>query len=145
MINGEPIPRRRKTDLGDWGMSREFPHTRYERDPQFHMLVDMLEVEIERGNYTPTELREACYMAACFYEYRHIRPAFIDAQEPFKWNIKPMESHDEAAILAESYLRNKEPEFCPICHHGYRDHKIKGGLDGEYCTIEGCRCVDGHL
>ncbi len=67
---------------------RTLPHTRYENDVQFKTLVSLLYCEIERGSYTPTELREACHLAACMYEERHVRPMLIDPSEPFKWNFK---------------------------------------------------------
>ena len=68
---------------------REFPDARYHRDANFHTLVDVLYHHIEQAHYTPTELREACHLAACMYEERYVRPMFIDPKEPFKWNVAP--------------------------------------------------------
>jgi hypothetical protein len=67
---------------------RTSPQERYHSDPAFHTLVDVLYYQIENSGYTPTELREACHLAACMYEERHIKPMFIDPKEPFKWNIR---------------------------------------------------------
>ncbi len=66
---------------------REWPQERYHRDAAFHALVDVLFVHMRESNYTPTELREACHLAACMYEAKHVHPLFIDPKEPFKWNI----------------------------------------------------------
>lgn len=57
------------------------PEERYMRDPVFHRLVDMLEAYLEENamrQWTPTELREAVMLAACRYEYRHVRPIMIE-------------------------------------------------------------------
>jgi hypothetical protein len=47
---------------------------RYQRDPAFHTMVDLLEQLVHKGEYTPTELREAVVLAATHYEMR--RPPF---------------------------------------------------------------------
>jgi len=60
---------------------------RYKDDPAFHVLVDTLYSLIDQSQYTPTELREACHLAACMYEWKHVRPLLIDQKQPFKWNI----------------------------------------------------------
>lgn len=70
-------------------MERLLPDRRYHTDPQFRTLVDTLRIQIEAGHYTPTELREACHLAACMYEYEHIRPILVDPRQPFEWNIAP--------------------------------------------------------
>jgi hypothetical protein len=46
---------------------------RYEHDPAFRSLVDIIRAEIERGQYTPTEIREAAMLAQVIYEDTHIR------------------------------------------------------------------------
>jgi len=61
---------------------------RYQRDPVFSALVKVLLSHIEAGNYTPTELREACHLAACMYEWTHVRPMLMDPTKPFIWNLK---------------------------------------------------------
>ena len=60
---------------------------RYKDDPEFQVLVDTLYSLIGQSQYTPTELREACHLAACMYEWKHVRPLLIDPKQPFKWNI----------------------------------------------------------
>jgi hypothetical protein len=47
---------------------------RYQSDPQFRTIVDLIRIELEAGHFTPTELREAVMLAACLYEYEHVRP-----------------------------------------------------------------------
>lgn len=54
-------------------MKRYSAEERYQNDPQFHALVDMIQHELERGTFTPTELREAVIIAATKYEMRHLR------------------------------------------------------------------------
>ena len=61
---------------------------RYRNDAVFKMLVDTLYYHIEQARYTPTELREACHLAACMYEEKHVRPMMIDPSKPFEWKIK---------------------------------------------------------
>lgn len=46
------------------------PEQRYRTDPVFHRLVTMLEVELEHGIFTPSELRESCILAATRVEAR---------------------------------------------------------------------------
>lgn len=73
---------------GAGGFFRTKPEIRYHNDPMFHTLVDVLYHHMTESQYTPTELREACHLAACMYEERHVRSWFVDPSEPFKWNIK---------------------------------------------------------
>lgn len=70
----------------DW--DRLDPYDRYKNDPAFHVLVDTLYHQINTAQYTPSELREACHLAACMYEERHIKPILIDPKEPFIWNVR---------------------------------------------------------
>ena len=49
---------------------------RYERDPQFHHIVDMLESLLHQAHFTPSELREAVLLAAIHYEAKQIRPMY---------------------------------------------------------------------
>jgi len=60
---------------------------RYQNDPVFQRLVDLMQYYLEENDcrqYTPTELREAVMLAATMYEYRHIRPIVIDCQDPYR-------------------------------------------------------------
>lgn len=54
------------------------PKEKYLNDPQYHQLVSMLESMIERAQFTPSELREACILASINYEMRHVREMKID-------------------------------------------------------------------
>lgn len=61
---------------------------RYRHDPVFHSLVDLLSSFLEENamrQWTPTELREAVMLAACQYEYRHVRPMLIDPKDGTVW------------------------------------------------------------
>jgi hypothetical protein len=66
---------------------RTKPEIRYHNDAVFHAMVDQLYYQIKEAHYTPTELREACHLAACMYEELHVRPMFINPKEPFVWNV----------------------------------------------------------
>lgn len=46
------------------------PRDRYQRDPLFARLVDMLAFHLERCDFTPTEVREAAMLAAVIVETR---------------------------------------------------------------------------
>lgn len=46
---------------------------RYESDPQFKTLVDLIRCELEQSHFTPTELREAVMLACCPSGYQYIR------------------------------------------------------------------------
>jgi hypothetical protein len=54
---------------------------RYRNDPVFASLVDLLQSELERATFTPSELREAVMFAAMLFEYRHVRP-FVLSEIP---------------------------------------------------------------
>lgn len=45
--------------------------SRYERDPEFHTLVQHLEYMIHKLQFTPSELREAVMYAAFRFEMRN--------------------------------------------------------------------------
>jgi len=49
---------------------------RYSNDPLFHDLVDSLCFAITKGDYTPTEIREAALLAQIKYEMTHTRLVF---------------------------------------------------------------------
>lgn len=54
------------------------PREKYMNDPEYHQLVCMLESFVERGHYTPSEMREAVVLACINYEMRHVRERTID-------------------------------------------------------------------
>ena len=54
------------------------PREKFQNDPEYNHLVRMLESMIERAQFTPSELREACVLASINYEMRHIRDKQID-------------------------------------------------------------------
>ena len=47
---------------------------RYEQDPFFHQLVDMLHSQIVEARFTPTEIREAAMLAQIMYEELNPNP-----------------------------------------------------------------------
>jgi len=54
---------------------------RYHNDATFHVLVDTFYYHMREAKYTPTELREACHLAACMYEMYHVKPMFVPQQK----------------------------------------------------------------
>lgn len=54
------------------------PREKYMNDPEYNRLVCVLESMIERAQFTPSELREACVLACINYEMRHVRGIAID-------------------------------------------------------------------
>jgi hypothetical protein len=67
-------------DLREPGILQEYfnnnrltPADRYQRDPVFRSIVDVLEQLLHKGDYTPTELREAAILAATIHENHTIR------------------------------------------------------------------------
>ncbi len=57
--------------------------SRYENDPLFRNLVDLLLAHAMQHKYTPGELRDAAFMAAMRFEELHIRPMRILRDDPF--------------------------------------------------------------
>jgi hypothetical protein len=58
---------------------------RYERDPVFRALVDMIGSMLEQDQsrtFTPTEVREAAMLACIRYEAIHIKPRLITQCPP---------------------------------------------------------------
>ncbi len=52
--------------------------TRYQNDPVFRQLVDLLYSQLDAAQFTPSEVREAAMFAQILYEERHIRPIIYD-------------------------------------------------------------------
>lgn len=64
------------------------PEIRYEKDPYFRQLVDMLETFIHAAHFSPSELREAASLAAIRYEIRNPKVLVVRAKEELeKLNI----------------------------------------------------------
>ena len=50
------------------------PNEKYENDPAYRQLVDMLTALVHQGEWSPSEIREACMLACIRHEiYRRIR------------------------------------------------------------------------
>lgn len=56
-------------------------YERYQNDPTFHALVDMMTCELERGQFTPTEIREAAMLAQIRHEEIHPRATFFSLKD----------------------------------------------------------------
>ncbi len=59
------------------------PQQKYENDPHYHALVDMLQSMIHEARFTPSELREACIYAATRYEMFR-----TDTRYPFPYKLE---------------------------------------------------------
>jgi hypothetical protein len=53
------------------------PREKYQNDPAYKALVDMMEAFIRRAEFTPSEMREAAMLASINYEVMHLRGQFI--------------------------------------------------------------------
>ena len=62
-------------------------HERYTNDPVFHQIVDMIRVQLEQGQFTPTEIREAAMLAQIMYEERHTRPTVFTRDEVLRGKV----------------------------------------------------------
>ncbi len=62
-------------------------HERYHQDSVFRALVDLIRAELERGQYTPTEVREAAMLAQIMYEDRHPRPTTFTREDVMKGRV----------------------------------------------------------
>jgi hypothetical protein len=55
--------------------------SRYQNDPSFSRLVDMMRACIENAQFTPTEIREAAMLAQIMYEETHVRPSIFTCDD----------------------------------------------------------------
>jgi len=55
---------------------------RYQSDPEFHSLVDLIYQFIEKTQFTPSELREAVMLAAIRYEMTRTYPSMCCPKHP---------------------------------------------------------------
>jgi len=78
---------------------------RYESDPQFHALVDQFTHFIDNCEFTPTELREACHVAAIKWEMTHARRICVNDKDV----LKAMETLDEYIIKERQKRRTTAP------------------------------------
>lgn len=62
-------------------------HERYHEDPVFRALVDLIGCELERGQYTPTEIREAAMLAQLMHEERHPRPTIFTKEQILRGDV----------------------------------------------------------
>lgn len=58
------------------------PQERYERDPQFHALVNVMRQYITQAQFTPTEIREAAVLATIHHESYLVRHIYIPPVQP---------------------------------------------------------------
>lgn len=54
---------------------------RYQKDPEFHQLVDMMQAMIHRAQFSPSEIREAALLACVIYEETQARSVYMRAAE----------------------------------------------------------------
>lgn len=65
-------------------MKYEDPRERYQRDPEFKQLVDMMTSFIHKAQFSPTELREASLLACCNYEMHRVSIHGFKVSEEFE-------------------------------------------------------------
>lgn len=75
--------------MSDWG--DKFPgmklKERYQQDNNFRLLVDTIRSCIDKGQYTPTEIREAAMLAQIMYEEWHPRPLIFTLDDVIKGRV----------------------------------------------------------
>lgn len=57
------------------------PREKYRNDPAYRQIVNTIEHCLEYGQFTPSEIREACMLACINYEMRRVRTYFIPSDE----------------------------------------------------------------
>lgn len=67
--------------VGKFDPARLTPGERYQRDAEFHALVETIRAALAGGRYTPTELREAVILAATLHEQTTLRSWFIEDRD----------------------------------------------------------------
>jgi len=76
------------------------PRAKYDNDPAYRNLVQMLMAQIMQANYTPSEIREAALFACIQYEQMNVRKIYAFPKEQIaaldtmrKWSeTEPKES-----------------------------------------------------
>jgi hypothetical protein len=68
------------------------PREKYEKDPSYRQIVQMLESLIHEAKFTPSELREASILASILYEERNIQHYAIF---PTKTTMEALKTLDE--------------------------------------------------
>ena len=79
------------------------PKDRYENDPQYHQLCDMIENFLHTAQFSPSEVRECAVLACIHYEMKHRFNHFYPI---------PIKVNDALKTLAEY---RKEEDTCPDC------------------------------
>ncbi len=64
-------------------MNYPLPEDRYNRDPAFKSLVDVMHAFIQRAEYTPTEMREAALLACIHHDRLNVRHTLYLDQDQF--------------------------------------------------------------
>ena len=73
------------------------PRERYHNDIIFKGLVDMMVVNINQCNYTPSEMREAALLASIIYEEITIRPAMFLPNKKLETALEVLEAWKDKA------------------------------------------------
>jgi len=68
-------------------LSRTTIRDRYHQDAAFQHLVDMMRYVIDRGEFTPTEIREAAMLAQIMYEELNPRPVVFTKDDLWKGKV----------------------------------------------------------
>ena len=98
------------------------PRERYQNDARFHSLVKLMVAEIEKGNFTPTEMREAALLAHVIYNENYVGIKTL----PYKvneWLIRgPEDSADKSCTcdtVGNAGGRSNNYEKCPVHGNGF--------------------------
>jgi hypothetical protein len=99
------------------------PQERYERDPEFRHVVDVLEFAIARLQLTPTEVREATILACIRHELRSPRLAvsFRSGDTTLRGVVGVCEDCGHSFPLSSDIRALADqvgPFTCPQCRRG---------------------------
>jgi len=67
-----------KDEIKEGSEVMKTPREKYDNDPEYHNIVNLIESFIERAKFTPSELREAAIYACIRYEIRHHQAIVFD-------------------------------------------------------------------
>ena len=78
---------------------------KYHNDPEYHMLVDTIEILVHRAKFTPSEIREACILACTRYEMNTLSGVKLPSKESHALDVLHQFSHSV-----------QEPYRCTTAH-----------------------------